>query len=133
MKIKNIQDLKAKKTQLKTEISEMESIMSFENPRKTFGVITEGVSEKYLGSFLDSKLAENALPLIGKLLGSTLKVGSAKLFNDIVIKNINKSVMLKGLVGLGILAISPFVLRKIKREVDNYQKNEAAKSLSKLI
>lgn len=133
MKIKNIQDLEAKKAQLKTEISEMESIMSFENPRKTFGVITEGVSEKYLGSFLDSKLADNALPLVGKLLGSSLKIGSAKLLNDVVRKNINKSVMLKGLVGLGILAISPFVLRKIKKEVDNYQKNEAAKSLSKLI
>ena len=79
MKIKNIQELKSKKEQLKAEISEIESVLSFENPRKTFGVITDGISEKYLGSFLDSNLANKILPLAGSLLGTFLKMWSEKI------------------------------------------------------
>lgn len=133
MKIKNIQDLNAKKAQLKAEISEAESILKFKNPRKSFGVITQGVSEKYLGNFLDSKLVENSLPLLGKVLGNSVKLGSAKLCSDVVKKSMSKSVFIKGIVGLGILAITPFVLKKLKKKVDDYQVKETAKSLNKLI
>ena len=53
-KIKNFQDLKNQKEELKTEIKEIESVLSFENPRKSLEVITNGVTEKYLGGMMDS-------------------------------------------------------------------------------
>lgn len=133
MKIKNIQELKSKKEQLKAEISEIESILSFENPRKTFGVITDGISEKYLGGFLDSNLANKILPLAGGLLGTSVKFGTQKFFENVVRKNLTKSVVSKGAIGLGILVATPFILRKLKKELDDYQRKETAKSLSKLI
>ena len=130
MKIKNIQELKSKKEQLKAEISEIESVLSFENPRKTFGVITDGISEKYLGSFLDSNLVNKILPLAGSLLGTSVKFGTQKFFENVVKK---KSVVSKGAIGLGLLVATPFLLRKLKKELDDYQRKETAKSLSKLI
>ena len=77
MKIKNIQELKSKKEQLKAEISEIESVLSFENPRKSFGVITDGISEKYLGSFLDSNLANK---ISGKFIRNFCEVWHTKVF-----------------------------------------------------
>lgn len=38
--IRNIKDLKARKAQLKNEISDIESVLTFENPRKTLSIIT---------------------------------------------------------------------------------------------
>ena len=133
MKIKNIQELKSKKEQLKAEISEIESVLSFENPRKTFGVITDGISEKYLGSFLDSNLANKILPLAGSLLGTSVKFGTQKFFENMVKKNLTRSVVSKGAIGLGLLVATPFLLRKLKKELDDYQRKETTKSLSKLI
>ena len=60
-KIKNFQDLKNQKEELKTEIKEIESVLSFENPRKTLGVITNGVTEKYLGGIMDSGLSSGEI------------------------------------------------------------------------
>ena len=133
MKLNNIKDLKSKKGELKAEIEEMESILSFENPRKTFGVMTEGVSEKYLGNILNSNLTEKVLPVAGALLGGSLKLGSAKLINNVVKKHLTKTLLTKGAIGLGVLIVAPFLIKKIKNKVNDYQKKETAKSLSKLI
>lgn len=133
MKIRSFQDLKNKKKQLKTEISEIESILSFKNPRESFGVITDGLSEKYFGSILGSKIGENIVPLAGNLLGNSIKLGSLKILNDIAKKSIKSSFVKKGLIGLGAIAVASVVLKRAKRRVDQYQQRETIKSLNKLI
>lgn len=133
MRFKNIQELRSRKEELKAEITEMESILSFKNPKKTFGVVTGGISEKYLGNILASKLADKLLPMAGVLLGSSLKLGSARLFNNVVKRNLTKSVITRGVMGLGILALTPFLLRKIRNKMDDFQRREVAKSMSKLL
>ncbi|MBF1096981.1 MAG: hypothetical protein HXL37_01630, partial [Riemerella sp.] len=90
-KIKNFQDLKNQKEELRAEIKEIESVLSFENPRKSFGVITNGVTEKYLGGMMDSSLAQNAFFLAEKFLFPSLKVGSAKLLSNVLLKRTKPS------------------------------------------
>ena len=131
-KIKNFQDLKNQKEELKTEIKEIESVLSFENPRKSFGVITNGVTEKYLGGMMDSSLAQNAFFLAEKFLFPSLKVGSAKLLSNVLLKRTKPS-MKKTLIGLGVVVLAPVVIMRIKKILDNFQQRETAKSLSKLI
>ncbi|MBB1561585.1 MAG: hypothetical protein HG446_006820 [Flavobacteriaceae bacterium] len=131
-KIKNFQDLKNQKEELRAEIKEIESVLSFENPRKSFGVITNGVTEKYLGGMMDSSLAQNAFFLAEKFLFPSLKVGSAKLLSNVLLKRTKPS-MKKTLIGLGVVVLAPVVIMRIKKILDNFQQRETAKSLSKLI
>ena len=131
-KIKNFQDLKNQKEELKTEIKEIESVLSFENPRKTLGVITNGVTEKYLGGIMDSGLAQNAYSLADKFLLPSLEAGSAKLFSNALLKRVKPS-MKKTLIGLGVAVLTPIIIMQIKKRLDNFQQRETAKSLSKLI
>ena len=131
-KIKNFQDLKNQKEELKTEIKEIESVLSFENPRKTLGVITNGVTEKYLGGIMDSGLAQNAYSLADKFLLPSLEAGSAKLFSNALLKRVKPS-MKKTLIGLGVAVLTPIIIMQIKKRLDKFQQRETAKSLSKLI
>ena len=131
-KIKNFQDLKNQKEELRAEIKEIESVLSFENPRKSFGVITNGVTEKYLGGMMDSSLAQNAFFLAEKFLFPSLKIGSAKLLSNVLLKRTKPS-MKKTLIGLGVVVLAPVVIMRIKKILDNFQQRETAKSLSKLI
>ena len=131
-KIKNFQDLKNQKEELKTEIKEIESVLSFENPRKTLGVLTNGVTEKYLGGIMDSGLAQNAYSLADKFLLPSLEAGSAKLFSNALLKRVRPS-MKKTLIGLGVAVLTPIIIMQIKKRLDNFQQRETAKSLSKLI
>ena len=73
------------------------------------------------------------MPLAGSLLGTSVKLGTQKFFENMVKKNLTKSVVSKGAIGLGLLVATPFLLRKLKKELDDYQRKETAKSLSKLI
>ena len=131
-RIKNFQDLKNQKEELQAELKEIESVLSFENPRKSFGVITNGVTEKYLGGMMDSSLAQNAFFLAEKFLFPSLKVGSAKLLSNVLLKRTKPS-MKKTLIGLGVVVLAPVVIMRIKKILDNFQQRETAKSLSKLI
>ena len=131
-KIKNFQDLKNQKEELKAEIKEIESVLSFENPRKTLGVLTNGVTENYLGGIMDSGLAQNAYSLADKFLFPSLEAGSAKLLSNALLKRVKPS-MKKTLIGLGVAVLTPIIIMQIKKRLDNFQQRETAKSLSKLI
>lgn len=131
-KIKNFQDLKNQKEELLAELEEIESVLSFQNPRKSLGVVTSGVTEKYFGRMMNSSLAQNAFFLAEKFLFPSLKVGSAKMFSNILLKRVKPS-MKKTLIGLGVIILAPIAIMRIKKIFDNFQQKKTTKSLSKLI
>lgn len=133
MKLNNIKELQDKKAQLKSEIAEMESVIKFENPRKSFGVISNGLTDQYLGKAVESNVGEKVLPLVGKILKSSLKVGGAKLFNDVVKKKMTKAVLKKGAMVVGGAVVATILAKKAKQKLDEYQREQTAKSLEKLI
>lgn len=129
----SIDELKERKEKLKKEIGEMESLLSFENPRKSLGVITSGVSEKFLGKSMASSLGQSLLPIAGDLLKSSLKVGSINALRKLTPKKISAAGVGKGLLVAGLLVAAPIIARQVKKRVEHYRKRETAKSLSKLI
>lgn len=129
----SIDELKERKEKLKKEIGEMESLLSFENPRKSLGVITSGASEKFLGKSMASSLGQSLLPIAGDLLKSSLKVGSINALRKLTPKKISIAGVGKGLLVAGLLVAAPIIARQVKKRVEHYRKRETAKSLSKLI
>ena len=130
-RIKNFQDLKNQKEELQAELKEIESVLSFENPRKSFGVITSGVTEKYLGGMIDSGLVQNAFFLAEKFLFPSLKVGSAKLLSNVLLKRTKPS-MKKTLIGLGVVVLAPVVIMRIKKILDNFQQKKNNKKFKQI-
>ncbi|MDO4763254.1 MAG: hypothetical protein Q4A00_02605 [Flavobacteriaceae bacterium] len=133
MKIKNIKDFEKRKSQLKAEISEIESVLTFQNPRKTFGVMTNGLTEKYLGGVLNNKATQNVLPLAGRFLENSLKLGTANVLKNIVKRRLTRTVVAKGLLGVGAVVATYLLVKKGKKALDEYQQRETTKSLSQLI
>lgn len=131
-KIKSFQDLKNKKAELKEEIREIETILSFENPRKSFGVITEGLTEKYLGNFMDSGITQNVYSLTERFLLPSLKISSARFLGNIIYKKLKPSTG-KTLLGVGAVILTSIAIKKVIQEFDDYQQKETAKSIGKLI
>ena len=128
----SFQEIKNKKAELKQEIKEIESVLSFENPRKSLGVMTEGLTERYLGGFIDSNIPQNVYSLAERFLLPTLKVKSAKMVANIITKKLKPSLG-KTLLGVGAAVLAVVAIRKIKQEFDNYQQKETTKSIGKLI
>ena len=81
---------------------------------------------------MDSSLAQNAFFLADKFLFPSLKIGSAKLLSNALLKRVRPS-MKKTLIGLGVAVLTPIVIMQIKKRLDDFQQRETAKSLSKLI
>lgn len=129
----SIDELKERKEKLKKEIGEMESLLSFENPRKSLGLITGGASEKFLGKSMASSLGQSLLPIAGDLLKSSLKVGSINVLRKLTPKKISAVGVGKGLLVAGLLVAAPIIARQVKKRVEHYRKRETAKSLGKLI
>lgn len=129
----SIDELKERKEKLKKEIGEMESLLSFENPRKSLGVMTKGASEKFLGKSMASSLGQSLLPIAGDLLKSSLKVGFINALRKLTPKKISAAGVGKGLLVAGLLVAAPIIARQVKKRVEHYRKRETAKSLSKLI
>lgn len=133
MKLRNIKDLEDKKKQLKSEITEMESVLKFENPQKTFGIITNGLTDRYLGKAIESKAGEKILPVAEKMLKASLKVGGVKILNDVVKKRITKTLLKKGAIVAGGVVVATILAKKAKQKLDEYQREQTARSLEKLI
>lgn len=131
--MKNINDLKERKKILQAEISEMESVLSFKNPRKSVGIMTHGFTEKYLDKIKNLQMGNKVLPVIGDLLGTSMKLGSAAVFKKVAKKSIHSPLVKKVLVGAGGLVLAVLLAKKAKDKLKEYQQKETAKSLSKLI
>ena len=135
--IRNIKDLKARKAQLKNEISDIESVLTFENPRKTLSIITNGFTDKYLKESDDdednTKLRLNMGNIAGTTFENTLKIGSAALVTQYAQKSLKHQSWKKKLIGLALIYVAPIVLKKVREELEVFQKRQTAKGLRKLI
>lgn len=126
-------DLEERKNQLKKELGEMEALLRFENPRKSWGAITGGVSEQYLGKILDTNLGSNILTMVGDLLKNSVKLGSVNMLGRLTKKKITPLGVGKGLLVAGLVVATPIIARTIKKKLEHYRKRETAKSIGKLI
>lgn len=155
-----LKQLRARKEQLKKEISEMERLITFDNPKESLSAITGGFTDKFL-SETKNEQGETSLALntgniihgIGNtlsnrrktlinfdhtnlqdsLIQNTLKLGGAALMGSIAKKNMKSGKWKNKLLGLALVYFLPVALRIVRNKLEHYQKSQSLKSFEKLI
>jgi hypothetical protein len=162
-KYNSLEELRRKKALLQKEVSEMESLLTFDNTKESLSAFTQGFTDKFLqeetsvdferkttlktseimkeistsvkGSFLN----KNAVLGFAKsdsgihLIEDALKIGATTFVGNFARKSLNNSSWKKKAIGLTLIYLAPIVLRFIRTKLINYQKNKTASSMEQLI
>lgn len=84
--MKNLEDLRKRKETLRQEISEIEKIASFKNPKETLGLLTNGFTDQ----FITDKTDENGEHRLGIKPAELLSFATGGASDDFVKTKINQ-------------------------------------------
>lgn len=158
----NLEKLRQKKEKLKKEISDIESLMKFEDKKKSLSYLTNGFTDRFLEQSTSStgepqlsiKTAEvaksigqsvihqaenksiinfNNSGLTENLLENALKIGGIALAGNIAKNQLQKRGWKGKLLGTAMVYLLPVAAKFISEKVENYQKKKSISSLEKLI
>lgn len=162
-KYKNIEELKRKKELLKSEINQLEDLITFDNTKETLSAITNGFTDKYLKEVEDesgdSKVAINTDAVIQQirkevkskvftknsmmgfastaskngLIEDAISLGVSSFVANYARKNIQHPNWKKKALGFAIIYLAPIAIRYARKQLDAYQKNKSVSSLEQLI
>lgn len=161
-KINSIQELKNRKQHLQKEVSELQDLITFENPKQSLSEITGGVSDNFLtekiGKDGETKLAlktgsvvkgisnmvskrNNSTSLIpldnqglsSSLLESTFRLGGAALIGGMAKKNLKSTSWKKKALGIALVYVLPIALKYARKRLEEFQKKQSISSIEKLI
>ena len=157
-----LNELRAKKENLKSEIKKLEDLMAFTRPKESLSVITQGYTDAFLKETTDdegnikttfdsssvlkmishkikSVLNRNTMMQVlnsetsTEIIQDTMKLGAVNLVTDYV-QNIMKSDgWKKKAVGFALIYVAPLAIKYIGQKLDEYQRHKTTKSLEKLI
>lgn len=133
----NLEKLKAEKNRLQNEVNELQELLTFRNPKESLSELTNGLSDNYIKEKKTEdghvKLGLKASPVTSLLAENALKFGSAAVINRIGKKTMNAKSWKYKILGLILVYVAPFVIKKIGEKLNDFQKRETAKGMSKLI
>lgn len=162
-KYNSLEELRRKKALLKTEVSEMEDLLTFDNTKQSLSAFTNGLSDEFLkeernedGEVKISLDKENILKKIssgvkeqvisrnavlglansavkGGAMDDMLSLGAVALVGGFARKKLASSNWKQKLVGIALIYLAPKVLRFIRQKLENYQKNRSVSSMEQLI
>lgn len=169
MKYNNLEELKRKKALLQNEVSEMESLITFNNPKESLSVLTNGFTDNFLsekilptgetklsiktgniakelGNTLMNKTRDNSLVdfdhsgLEREVVTNTFRIGGQSLaqnsvsyIRNLALSNIKSKNWKNKLIGLALVYVLPIVLKKVRKELEAYQRRESLSSMHKII
>ena len=158
----NLEKLRQKKEALKKEVSEIESIIKFEDKKKSLSYFTNGFTDRFLEqettstgeSQLSIKTAEvaksigqsvihqaenksiinfNNNGLTENLLENALKIGGIALAGNLAKNQLQKRGWKGKILGTAMVYLLPIATKFISEKIENYQKKKSISSLEKLI
>lgn len=161
-KYRNISEIKSQKEKLKGEIKDLEKLMTFQNPKESLSLITNGYTDNFLKEVSDkegniktkidtksiiqgishqvkSQVNKKTIMQVTKseegndLMKNALKLGAATLITNYAQKSMKSSTWKKKLIGAALLYVAPVALKIITKKIDEYQKNKTTESIEKLI
>lgn len=162
-KYNSLKELRRKKALLKTEVSEMEDLLTFDNTKQSLSAFTNGLSDEFLkeernedGEVKISVDKENILKKIssgvkeqvisrnavlglansavkGGAMDDMLSLGAVALVGGFARKKLASSNWKQKLIGIALIYLAPKVLRFIRQKLENYQKNRSVSSMEQLI
>lgn len=133
----NLEKLQAKKNKLQNEVNELQELLTFRNPKESLRELTNGLSDNYIKEKKTEngqvKLGLKTSPITSLLAENVLKLGSVAVINRIGKKTMKTKSWKFKLLGLVLVYVAPFVIKKLGEKLNDFQKRETAKGMSKLI
>lgn len=159
----SLEELKRKKKLLKSEITDLEALLTFKNTKESLSAFTNGLSDQYLKEKIDEDGEETTVirkDVIAKQITSEVKdlllskntamgiAGSAFKGDavDAVIKlavtafvanyakkNMKSSNWKKKILGAALIYVAPMALKFVRTKLEAYQKTKSVSSMEQLI
>ena len=159
----SLEELKRKKKLLKSEITDLEALLTFKNTKESLSAFTNGLSDQYLKEKIDEDGEETTVirkDVIAKQITSEVKdlllskntamgiAGSAfkgdamdtviKLAVTAFVANYAKKNMKspnwkKNILGAALIYVAPMALKFIRTKLEAYQKTKSVSSMEQLI
>ncbi|MBW3521493.1 MULTISPECIES: phosphoribosyl-ATP pyrophosphatase [unclassified Chryseobacterium] len=159
----SLEELKRKKKLLKSEITDLEALLTFKNTKESLSAFTNGLSDQYLKEKIDEDGEETTVirkDVIAKQITSEVKdlllskntamgiAGSAFKGDamDAVVKlavtafvanyakkNMKSSNWKKKILGAALIYVAPIALKFVRKKLEAYQKTKSVSSMEQLI
>lgn len=162
-KYNSLEEIKKRKEALRSEVQEMEELISFENAKESLSAFTDGYSDKFLKESTDEEghvgislktdaiikevanevkdrmISKNALLSIAGnaskngLVEEGVKLAITAMIGNYAQKNLRNSNWKKKAIGLALVYVAPIAIRYAIKKLEEYQKNKSISSLEQLI
>ena len=162
-KYNSLEELKRKKALLKSDIQQLEDLITFDNTKETLSAITNGFTDKYLTEVEDEvgqpQVAINTdavfqeirkevkdkvfnknavLGIAGTasrngLVEDAISLGISGFVANYARKNIQNPNWKKKAIGFAIIYLAPIAIRYVRKNLDTYSKNKSVSSFEQLI
>ncbi|MBS1571638.1 MAG: phosphoribosyl-ATP pyrophosphatase [Bacteroidetes bacterium] len=162
-KYNSLEELRRKKELLKSEVQDLESLISFDNAKDSLSAFTNGFSDKFIAETVDENghagitlkkeeiMKEVASEVKDRVIGKNkllnlastaskngfveeaVKLGITVMISGYAKKNLKNSNWKKRIIGLAMVYIAPMFIRYSLKKLESYQKNKSISSFEKLI
>jgi len=159
----SIEELRRKKKLLKSEISDLENLLTFKNTKESLSAFTNGLTDQYLQEKVDEDgdekitlrkdviarqltsevkdmlISKNTAVGIassafkGNVADGLIKLGITALVGNYAKKNMKSPNWKKKLLGAAMIYLAPIALKYVRKKLENYQKNKSVSSMEQLI
>jgi hypothetical protein len=162
-KYNTLEELRRKKALLKEEVAEMEDLLTFDNTKESLSAFTNGFTDQFLKEEVDENgetrialkkdeivrqistevkeqifsrsavlgFADTAIK--GGAVEDALKLGAVALVGNFARKSMRSTSWKNKLIGAALIYLAPFLLRFIRKKLEEYQKNRSVTSMEQLI
>ncbi|MDY3338718.1 hypothetical protein JSO61_010230 [Riemerella anatipestifer] len=117
-KYRSLSELRAQKSLLKNEISDMEKVITFKNPKSSLSLITKGFTDK----FIEERNNEGGTNKISINTGNIVKEVTKEIKNRVFNRNSDSSLLTLKNEGLGESVVDGFLKVGLVGTVSNYAK-----------
>ncbi|CAH0208850.1 phosphoribosyl-ATP pyrophosphatase [Chryseobacterium sp. Bi04] len=162
-KYESIEELRRKKKLLKSEIDDLENLLTFKNTKESLSAFTNGLTDQYLQEKVDEdgdekvvlrkdviarQLTSEVKDLLiskntavgiassafnGNIADGLIKLGITAIVGNYAKKNMKSTNWKNKLVGVALIYLAPIALKFVRKKLEVYQKNKSVSSLEQLI
>jgi len=162
-KYSSLEELRRKKALMKQEVSELENLMTFDNPKETLSAITGGFTDKYLqekrneegdislgvnsgaimkqvtsgftarASKKDAIMNFTESAISGGAMDDVIKLGVVALVGSYAKKKISSTSWKNKIIGAALIYLLQIALKYARNKLEEYQRKQSISSMGKLI
>lgn len=107
------------------------------NPAEILSFLASGATSSFfktkISEFGSNKLGINAQDIISGITENAFKLGIAGIVANFAKKNLYHKNWNKKIIGLALIYVAPFLLKFIRKKLDEFQQQETLKSMEKII